>query len=179
MTDATAIEQRDEQIVEALVAGRSVRVIQREFSLTVVELDQALERCFPLDTAARLRTIRGDLSRLDRLIEKFYLKAIAGDGDVHSGMLTVKAWERKAELLGLDAVQRIDLQIINPPQEVPRHEKIREAIMRLTEQPPVRRAAIERIDQLGPEKALEMLGSQRPNGSDGQQPNGGDGSPPD
>jgi hypothetical protein len=29
-------------------------------------------------------------------------------------------------------VQRIDLQIINPPQEVPRHEKIRQAIERLT-----------------------------------------------
>ena len=155
MTDATAIEQRDEQIVEALVAGRSVRVIQREFSLTVVELDAALERCFPLDTAARLRTIRGDLSRLDRLIEKFYLKAIAGDGDVHSGLLTVKAWERKAELLGLDAVQRIDLQIINPPQQVPRHEKIRQVIMN-----------------------LRVGDGQQSNDGNGQQLNG-DGSPPD
>jgi hypothetical protein len=133
MTDTAAIEQRDEQIVEALVAGRSVRVVQRELSLTVTELDQALERCFPLDVSARLRTIRGDLSRLDRLIEKFYLKAMAGDGDVNSAALVVKAWERKAELLGLDAVQRIDLQIINPPQQVPRHERIREAIMRLTQ----------------------------------------------
>jgi hypothetical protein len=34
--------------------------------------------------------------------------------------------------LGLDAVQRIDLQIINPPQQVPRHEKIRQVIERLT-----------------------------------------------
>jgi len=127
----TALEDRDEAVVEAITAGRSLRVVRREFGLTVTEFDQALERCFPLDTAARLRTIRGDLGRLDRLIEKFYLKAIAGDGDVHSGLLTVKAWERKAELLGLDAVQRIDLQIINPPQQVPRHEKIREAIMRL------------------------------------------------
>jgi hypothetical protein len=132
MTDAVAIEQRDDAIVGALVAGRSVRVIQREFSLTVVELDQALERCFPLDTAARLRMIRGDLSRLDRLIEKFYLKALAGDGDVNSATLVVKAWERKSTLLGLDVVQRIDLQIINPPQEVPRHEKIRAVIERLT-----------------------------------------------
>ena len=134
MTDAVAIEQRDDAIVGALVAGRSVRVVQREFSLTVAELDAALERCFPLDNAARLRMIRGDLSRLDRLIEKFYVKAITGNGDVHSGLLTVKAWERKAELLGLDAVQRIDLQIINPPQEVPRHErheKIRQVIMNL------------------------------------------------
>ena len=79
-----------------------------------------------------MRTIRGDLGRLDRLIEKFYLKAIAGDGDVNSAALVVKAWERKAELLGLDAVQRIDLQIINPPQQVPRHEKIRQVIERLT-----------------------------------------------
>ena len=132
MTDAVAIEQRDDAIVGALVAGRSVRVVQREFGLTVVELDQALERCFPLDTAARLRTIRADLGKLDRLIEKFYLKAIAGDGDVNSATLVVKAWERKSALPGLDAVQRIDLQIINPPQQVPRHERIREAIMRLT-----------------------------------------------
>ena len=132
MIGAAAVERRDEQIVEALTAGRSVRVIQREFSLTVVELDQALERCFPLDTAARLRTIRADLGKLDRLIEKFYLKAIAGDGDVNSAALVVKAWERKTELLGLDGVQRIDLQIINPPEAPPRHEKIRAAIMRLT-----------------------------------------------
>jgi len=153
MTDTAAIEQRDDAIVGALVAGRSVRVVQKEFSLTVAELDAALERCFPLDNAARLRMIRGDLSRLDRLIEKFYLKALAGDGDVHSGLLTVKAWERKAELLGLDAVQRIDLQIINPPKVPPRHELIREAIERLT-------------------------GRQLPNDGDGQQPNG-DGSPTD
>jgi hypothetical protein len=135
MTDAVAIEQRDDAIVGALVAGRSVRVVQREFSLTVAELDAALERCFPLDNAARLRMIRGDLSRLDRLIEKFYLKAIAGDGDVNSATLVVKAWERKSALLGLDAVQRIDLQIINPPQQVPRHERIRQVIERLTQGP--------------------------------------------
>ena len=87
MTDIAAIEQRDEAIVGALVAGRSVRAIQREFSLTVTELDQALERCFPLDNAARLRTIRGDLSRLDQLIEVFYAKALGGD--VQSGAVTV------------------------------------------------------------------------------------------
>jgi hypothetical protein len=97
MTDAAVIEQRDEAIVGALVAGRSVRAVQREFSLTITELDQALERCFPLDTAARLRTIRADLSKLDRLIEKFYLRAIAS-GDVNSATLVVKAWERKAAL---------------------------------------------------------------------------------
>jgi hypothetical protein len=33
MTDAVAIEQRDEAIVGALVAGRSVRAVQREFKI--------------------------------------------------------------------------------------------------------------------------------------------------
>lgn len=131
MTGTAVIEQRDEQIVEALVAGRSVRTVQREFGLTVAELDQVLERCFPLDTAARLRTIRGDLSRLDRLIEKFYLKALAGDGDVDSATLVVRAWERKATLLGLDAVQRIDLQIVQPPKQETQHNKIRRVIWEL------------------------------------------------
>jgi len=59
-------------------------------------------------------------------------------------------------------------EVVTAPPEAPsRHERIREAIMRLTEQPPVRRAAIKRIDQLGPEKALEMLSSPQPNGGDG------------
>ena len=131
MTDITAIEQRDDAIVGALVAGRSVRAVQREFSLTITELDQALERCFPLDNAARVRTIRGDLSRLDRLIEKFYLKALAGNGDVDSATLVVRAWERKSALLGLDAVQRIDLQIVQAPQAETRHDKIRRVFWEL------------------------------------------------
>ena len=65
------------------------------------------------------------------VLEKFYLKAIAGDGDVNSAALVVKAWERKAELLGLDAVQRIDLQIMQPPQAETRHDKIRRVIWEL------------------------------------------------
>src|SRR5262245_19520469 len=135
MTD-TAIatqDERDQQIEKALTAGRSLRTVQREFRLTVGELDQALQRCFPLDTAARLRTLRGDLSHLTRRIETFYTKALAGD--VNSGVLCVRAWERKAALLGLDAVQRIDLQIVRPANEPTRHERIREAILRLTRGP--------------------------------------------
>ena len=149
MTDAV-IEQRDEQVAEAIVSGRSLQVVRKEFGLSTAELDIVLEKLWPIDTQARLRIVKRDVGKLDRLTQVFYEKALVGD--VQSGLLTVRIWERLHELLGLDAVQRIDLQIINPPQEVPRHEKIREAIMRLTEQPPVRRAVIERIDQRGPEK---------------------------
>src|SRR5499427_10117689 len=135
MTDTgieTAIgqEQRDEAIAEALTAGRSVRAVRKGFGLSAAELDGALERLFPIDIAARLRMVKRDVGKLDRLTQVFYEKALAGD--VQSGLLTVRIWERLHELLGLDAVQRIDLQIINPPQEVPRHEKIRAVIERLT-----------------------------------------------
>jgi hypothetical protein len=64
-----AIEQRDEAIAEALVSGRSVRVVRKEFGLTVSELDAALERLWPVDNQARLRMIRGDVGKLDRLTE--------------------------------------------------------------------------------------------------------------
>ena len=129
MTDM-AIEERDDAIAEAIVSGRSLRSVRKEFGLGAAELDATLERLWPVDTAARLRMIKADVGKLDRLIQVFYGKALAGD--VQSGLLTVRIWERLHQLLGLDAVQRIDLQIINPPQQVPRHEKIAEVIMRLT-----------------------------------------------
>lgn len=150
MTDA-AIEERNEQVAEAITSGRSLRLVRKEFSLTETELDAILERLWPLSTEARIRRIKHDVACLQRLIEKFFEKALAGD--VNSGVLCVRAWERKAALLGLDAVQRIDLQVINPPQQATRYERITEAVERLTGR---------RIGQ--------------PNGGDGQRLNGG--SPP-
>jgi len=164
-------EQRDDAIAEALTAGRSLRSVRKAFGISVEELDGVLERLWPIDAVARLRMIKADLGKLDRLTQVFYEKALAGC--IQSGLLTVRIWERKHELLGMNAAAKFEV-VTAPPEAPPRHERIREAIMRLTEQPPVRRAVIERIDQLGPEKALEMLGSPQP-----KQLNGGGGSPPD
>ena len=43
MTDL-AIEPRDEQVAEALVAGRSVRAVRKQFGLTTAELDARRRR---------------------------------------------------------------------------------------------------------------------------------------
>src|SRR5215471_269613 len=102
MTDAV-IEQRDEQVAEAIVSGRSLQVVRKEFGLSTAELDIVLEKLWPIDTQARLRIVKRDVGKLDRLTQVFYEKALAGD-----------------------------VQIINPPQQAPRHEKIAEVIMRLT-----------------------------------------------
>src|SRR5215831_18860759 len=57
------------------------------------------------------------------------------DRSVAAGTLCVKILERRALLLGLDSPTRVDIVQMQAEQQQPRHEKIREAIMRLTEQP--------------------------------------------
>jgi len=135
MTDTaigTAIgqEQCDEAIAEALTAGRSLRAVRREFGISTAELDGSLERLWPIDAVARLRMIKSDLGKLDRLTQVFYEKALAGC--IQSGLLTVRIWERKHELLGMNAAAKFEV-ITAPPEAPSRHEKIREVIMRLTQ----------------------------------------------
>ena len=114
MTD-TAIEARDEAIAEAIVSGRSLRSIRKEFSLTAADVDAVLERLWPIDTAARLRMIKTDLGKLDKLTEVFYSKALAGC--VQSGLLEIRIWERKHELLGCNSPSKIE--IVQAPPEAP------------------------------------------------------------
>src|SRR5215471_11580437 len=151
MTD-TVIEQRDEQVAEAIVSGRSLHVVRKEFGLSTAELDIVLEKLWPIDTQARLRIVKRDVGKLDRLTQVFYEKALAGD--VQSGLLTVRIWERKHELLGMNAAAKFEV-VTAPPEAPPRHEKIRAVIERLT--------------------GREL---QQPNDGNRQQPSG-DGSSPD
>jgi hypothetical protein len=122
-------EQRDEAIAEALTAGRSMRAVRKDFGISIAELDGALERLWPIDAVARLRMIKSDLGKLDRLTQVFYEKALAGC--IQSGLLTVRIWERKHELLGMNAAAKFEV-VTAPLEAKPRHEKIREVIMRLT-----------------------------------------------
>src|SRR5215469_9277881 len=108
-------EQRDEAIAEALTAGRSMRAVRREFGISTAELDGALERLWPIDAVARLRMIKADLGKLDRLTQVFFEKALAGD--VQSGLLTVRIWERKHELLGMNAAAKFE--VVTAPREAP------------------------------------------------------------
>src|SRR5499427_6727437 len=127
MTD-TVFEQRDEQVAEAIVSGRSLQVVRKEFGLSAAELDIVLEKLWPIDTQARLRIVKRDVGKLDRLTQVFYEKALAGD--VQSGLLTVRIWERKHELLGMNSAAKIE--IVQAPLEAPTsYERIKAAIMSL------------------------------------------------
>ena len=162
-------EQRDEAIADAIVSGRSLRAVRKEFGLSQAEIDAALERLWPIDTASRLQMIKADLGQITRLTQVFFEKGLAGD--TQSCLCAVRLWKRKHELLGMNAAAKFE--VVTAPRDAPTgHERIKAAIMAMVErEQPERRAAIRRLDQLGPEKALELLGPFEANG-------GGDGTEP-
>jgi hypothetical protein len=162
-------DDRDDAMLEERLSGRSVQIIARQHHCAIDEVEAMIDRRLggEINNVMRLKAIKLDVARLEGLMQPFYERATK-ERDVAAGTLCVKILERRALLLGLDSPARVDIVQMQAAQQQPRHEKIREAIMRLTEQaPPARRAVIERIDQLGPEKALEILGPPQPNGGDG------------
>ena len=166
------ISDRDEAIFRAWEQGKGPHALSREFALPIRQVEEIIDRMLPtFDAKNQLFAYKRELRRLEDLSGEFF--AIAKrDKNHESGHLVARLNERICAMRGFSPVNvRMDPLTVEVKQQPSRHEKIREAIMRLTEQPPVRRAVIERMDQLGPEKALEILGPP--------QPNGGDGSPAD
>ena len=107
----------------------------------------------------------------------FFERAVK-DRDVAAGTLVCKLLERRSLLLGLDSPtqSRVDVYQVEQRQQPSRHERIKEVINRLWEQSPqVEKDVHERVKQLTPEKALELLGPLEPKGNG----NGGNGSDPD
>jgi len=170
MTDSTSDDVRDDFILQERLAGRSARSIGKELRCTVGEVDASLDRTLPkIDNDARRRYVALDLNRLDALLKTFFARAIE-KVDAQAGLLVVKILERRALLLGLDSPQKLDIIQVQAKDAPSSHERIKAAIMQMVErEQPVRRAAIRRLDQLGPERALELLGPFEGNG-DGTEP---------
>jgi hypothetical protein len=161
---------RDDFILQERLSGKSARAISKQLRCTVGEVNAALDRTLPkIDNDARRRHVSLDLNRLDGLLETFYKRAIE-NVDAQAGLLCVKIMERKAAMLGLDSPQKLDIIQVQAKDAPSSHERIKAAIMQMVErEQPVRRAAIRRLDQLGPERALELLGPFEGNG-DGTEP---------
>ena len=157
--------ERDEAIYAAWESGKTLRVLAREFGISPLQVEQAIDHCLPVfSTQTQMRAYKREIQKLEDLGTKYYAKAM--HDEIESAHIYARINERYCAMQGWTSVNiRLEPYTAQVQQQaLPRHEKIRAAIMRLTEQPPVPRAAIERIDQLGPEKALEMLGSPQPNG---------------
>ena len=146
------------------LSGRSARSISKELHCTTADVDASLDRTLPkITNDAKRRIIALDLDRLDELLKVFFTRAVE-KVDAQAGLLAVKILERKAALLGLDSPQKLDVVQVQAVKEPSRHEKIREAIMRITDQqPPAEREAINLISKIGGERARTSQGrfSQR------------------
>src|SRR5262249_26028143 len=165
-TEIVGQEQRDEAIADAIVSGRSLRAVRREFGLSQAEIDAALERLWPIDTASRLQMIKADLGQITRLTQVFFEKGRAGD--TQSCLCAVRLWERKHELLGMNAAAKFEV-VTRPPEAKSSHQRIADAINQMWERlPAAERAVRERLGQMSAERALELLGPPEPkNGGSG------------
>jgi hypothetical protein len=132
MTDSTSDDVRDDFILQERLSGKSARAISKQLRCTVGEVDASLDRTLPkIDNDARRRYVALDLNRLDELLKVFFARAIE-NADAQAGLLVVKILERRALLLGLDSPQKFDVVQVQAQETPSRHERIREAIMRLT-----------------------------------------------
>jgi len=142
MTDSTAIEQSDETLPEqceeavatALLSGRSVNTVRREFNLTLDQIDRIIARTWPVDQRARVRMIMTDLGKLDQLISEFHRRSLASQDATAAAYATVviRALERKHDIAGMSAATQIDLTITpTPTREPSSYQKITEVLLSL------------------------------------------------
>jgi len=163
------ISDRDEVIFRAWEEGKGPHALSREFALPIRRVEEIIDRMLPVfDAQNQLRAYKRELRRLEDLSGEFF--AIAKrDKNHESGHLVARLNERICAMRGFSPVNvRMDPLTVEVKQQPSQHERIAAAINQMWEQqPPVKRALHERLDQLTPEKALELLGPLEPNSGNG------------
>jgi hypothetical protein len=138
MADGVELIPVDDQDVEEAVFrawedGKGPQALAREFALPVMRVEQILDRMLPVfDAASQLRAYKRELRRLEDLSGEFF--AIAKrDKNHESAHLVARLNERICAMRGFSPVNvRTDPLQVEVAQQPSRHERIREAIMRLT-----------------------------------------------
>jgi hypothetical protein len=108
----------DAEILRQRLAGMSIRRLAREFKIPEYQVLQSLDRSLPpISAETRVRLYREDLARLDDMLTTFYPQAKNG----MSGAATIclKLLERRSAMTGADAPQRVDVTVVQAPDEDP------------------------------------------------------------
>jgi hypothetical protein len=159
MADIVELIPDDEAVFRAWEDGRGPQSLSREFALPVTQIEQILDRMLPVfDAQSQLRAFKRELRRLEDLSGEFFALA-KRDKNHESAHLVARLNERICAMRGWSPVNvRIDPLAVQVEKEPDSFEKIEAAIKRVAEQaPPAQRALRERVEQLGPEKALALL----------------------
>jgi hypothetical protein len=123
--------ERDELIYAAWESGKTLRVCARQFGVSVVEVERAIDRCLPVfNSQTQMRAYKREIQKLEDIGSKYYAKAM-GD-DIDSAHLYARLNERYCAMQGWTSVNiRLDPYAAQVQEKPSSHEKIRDAIMRL------------------------------------------------
>jgi len=123
----------EEAVFRAWESGKGPQALAR----SVTQVEQIIDRMLPVfDPANQLRAYKRELRRLEDLSGEFF--AIAKrDKNHESAHLVARLNERICAMRGFSPVNiRTDPLQVEVAQQPSRHERIREAIMRLTQRQP-------------------------------------------
>jgi len=129
--------ERDEAIYAAWESGKTLRVLAREFGISPLQVEQAIDRCLPVfSTQTQMRAYKREIQKLEDLGTKYYAKAM--HDEIESAHIYARINERYCAMQGWTSVNiRLDPYAAQVQEQAPpRHELIRAAIMRLTQRQP-------------------------------------------
>ena len=82
MDDELIPSERDEEIYAAWESGKTPRVCAREFGVSRMEVERAIDRCLPVfNSKTELMAYKRERQRLDDIGSKYHAQAMAGDID--------------------------------------------------------------------------------------------------
>jgi len=130
LVEQTPSEQ-DEAIYEAWQSGKSLRVLAREFSTSVIEIDRAIDRCLPPFTSVtQMRAFKREFQRMEDIGTKYHAKAM--EGDIDAAHICARINERRCAMGGWTSVNiRLDPYAAQVKEEPSGHEQIKAAILRI------------------------------------------------
>ena len=101
----------ENRVFKLRLFGFSPHVIAEQCGCTIADVSRIVDQRLPaLTPEFRLQAMPLDLERLDRMTVRC-LEAME-KGSFASGHLLIKAMQRRAEMLGTDAPQRIDASLL-------------------------------------------------------------------
>jgi hypothetical protein len=123
--------ERDEEIYAAYESGKTIRVLAREFRISVMEIERAIDRCLPVfNTQTQMRAYKREIRKLEDVGSKYHARAM--QGDIDSGHLYARINERYCAMQGWSSVNiRLDPYTAQVKEQPSQHEQIRDAIFRL------------------------------------------------
>src|SRR5262245_20148642 len=128
--------EQDDAVFRAWEDGKGPQALSREFALTVTQVEQILDRMLPVfDAQNQLRAYKRELRRLEDLSGEFFTIA-KRDKNHESAHLVARLNERICAMRGFSPVNvRMDPLTVEVKQQPSRHDRLREAIMRLQHDP--------------------------------------------